>query len=42
MPCYPAFALLLGAAISNSRGEWASRMAGAVALLAALACLIVL
>jgi 4-amino-4-deoxy-L-arabinose transferase-like glycosyltransferase len=42
MPCYPAFALLLGAAMSKSRGEWATRAAGAVALLAALACLIVL
>jgi 4-amino-4-deoxy-L-arabinose transferase-like glycosyltransferase len=40
MPCYPALALLLGAALSEKRFEfkWATRTAGLIALLAALAC----
>jgi 4-amino-4-deoxy-L-arabinose transferase-like glycosyltransferase len=42
MPCYPAFALLLGAAMSKSRGKWPARVAGVVAMLAALACAVVL
>jgi 4-amino-4-deoxy-L-arabinose transferase-like glycosyltransferase len=44
MPCYPAFALLLGAARQEAReaGRWAARTAGAVALLAAMACGVVL
>jgi 4-amino-4-deoxy-L-arabinose transferase-like glycosyltransferase len=44
MPCYPALALLLGAALSETRFElkWATRTAGLVALLAALACAVLL
>jgi 4-amino-4-deoxy-L-arabinose transferase-like glycosyltransferase len=44
MPCYPALALLLGAALSETRFEfkWATRTAGLIALLAALACGILL
>lgn len=40
MPCYPALALLLGAALSETRFEfkWATRTAGVLALLSALAC----
>lgn len=44
MPCYPAFALLLGSALSRYEGSltWATRVAGVVALLAALGCGVVL
>lgn len=44
MPCYPALALLLGSALSRKEADnlWATRMAGVLALLAALGCLIVL
>ena len=40
MPCYPALALLLGAALSDTRFEfkWATRTTGLIALLAAVAC----
>lgn len=44
MPCYPAFALLLGAAIQAPQKSqtWATRTAGMVALLAAIACVVIL
>jgi 4-amino-4-deoxy-L-arabinose transferase-like glycosyltransferase len=44
MPCYPAFALLLGSALSEPRPQFklAARAAGAIALLAALACGVIL
>ncbi|MBI1764092.1 MAG: glycosyltransferase family 39 protein [Acidobacteria bacterium] len=44
MPCYPAFALLLGSVLrrDEARYTWAARTAGAVALLAALGCLTML
>ncbi len=44
MPCYPAFALLIGSALAAERPQhkWAIRTVGAIALLAALACLVTL
>ncbi len=44
MPCYPAFALLLGSVLSREQAgfPWATRTAGALALLAALGCVAVL
>jgi 4-amino-4-deoxy-L-arabinose transferase-like glycosyltransferase len=44
MPCYPAFALLLGSAMSeaNAKFKWAARTTGAIALLAATACAVIL
>jgi 4-amino-4-deoxy-L-arabinose transferase-like glycosyltransferase len=44
MPCYPAFALLIGSAM-NSAGpgfKWPARMAGTLAFLTALACAAIL
>ncbi|MEP7343304.1 MAG: glycosyltransferase family 39 protein [Acidobacteriota bacterium] len=40
MPIYPAFALLLGSALSEKQFQfqWAARAAGTIALLAAVAC----
>ena len=44
MPCYPAFALLLGAATREPQRsfKWATRTAGAMVLCAALTCVVVL
>jgi 4-amino-4-deoxy-L-arabinose transferase-like glycosyltransferase len=44
MPCYPAFALLLGSALAADRFEfkWAARSAALVLLLAVIACGVIL
>jgi 4-amino-4-deoxy-L-arabinose transferase-like glycosyltransferase len=44
MPCYPAFALLLGSAmtLSHRRFKWATMTAGTVAFIAAAACAVIL
>ena len=43
MPCYPALALLLGCAMAeeNSWVQWGSRVLGAIAALAAVACFVI-
>jgi 4-amino-4-deoxy-L-arabinose transferase-like glycosyltransferase len=44
MPCYPAFALLLGSAmtLNDRRFKWATMTAGALAFIAAAACAVIL
>ncbi len=42
MPCYPALALLLGAALHNTTVKWPARLAGGLAFAAAAACGVVL
>lgn len=44
MPCYPAFALLLGSALSEGgiKFKWAARTVGALAFLVAVACTVIL